>query len=176
MTHTQPSSEYRMSQPKWKFLANLGDESPLEHGGFFVYVDETGVYPPEAEVLILDDESDDPHYSVYRFAIERFTWLKGVLSDNKFHPDFPVWFAQPEKKKAERPQDTTYLSNVAATCGKTVKELVALFMSSDPTVRADGYRCVADYHGWENFDESPMKMRKRELRKRYKEKNGIEYR
>ena len=33
-----------MSQPKWEYVANLGDTSPLEYGGLFLYRDTTGVY------------------------------------------------------------------------------------------------------------------------------------
>jgi hypothetical protein len=41
------------NQPSWKVIANLGDATPLEYGGAFLKVDETGVYCPE---LIVWDE------------------------------------------------------------------------------------------------------------------------
>jgi hypothetical protein len=38
------------NQPVWKCIANLGDTTPLEYGGAFLLVDETGVYDPELTV------------------------------------------------------------------------------------------------------------------------------
>lgn len=164
-----------MSQPVWKFLTNLGDANPLEHGGYFVYLDETGVYPPEAEYLEVLYESNDPRYKVYRFSLDKCTYQNGILSDNKFHPELPAWFAAPEAKKAERPQDRTYLSNVASYCGWEVEALIESLCSDDPVARAEAYDCVGEFHGFENFDNYPLDMRKRELRKRYKKQNNCSY-
>lgn len=38
------------NQPSWKLLTNLGDVTPLEYGGAFLLVDETGVYDSELVV------------------------------------------------------------------------------------------------------------------------------
>ena len=35
------------NQPKWKCIGHIGDVDPIAYGGGFVYVDETGIYPPE---------------------------------------------------------------------------------------------------------------------------------
>lgn len=166
-----------MSQPKWKFVANLGDASPLEHGGFFVYEDEIGVVDAEAEVLVLDDESDDPHYTAYRFTLEPCTFIDGVLSDNKFHPDYPVWFASKDAEhKARHGYDQwTRFCEIAESVEKTPEELAAAFCDPDPRVRAFAYQLIADYHGYDEFDQYPLKLRKREARKRYAEKNGETY-
>ena len=63
------------NQPDWKLIANLGDENPLEHDGFFIYKDKTGVYEEEGEYIIVDNEwvSDDDKltYTVYRIILER---------------------------------------------------------------------------------------------------------
>ena len=42
-------------QPKWKLIAQLGDVNPIDYGGYFIYEDETGVYPPEGEKLLIID-------------------------------------------------------------------------------------------------------------------------
>ncbi len=168
-----------MSQPIWKFVANLGDKHPLEYGGLFVYEDTTGVYPPEAELLELQDESDDPHYLAYRFVLDECFWtnVQGVmvLSDNKFHKDKPAWFAKPEIERAARPQDTTYLKSLADTFGLEVEDLVKMFTSPNSVERACGWRLVGEYHGMRNLDDYPLELRKREARKRYLEKNGEKY-
>ena len=152
-------------QPKWKFIANLGDVNPLDHGGYFVFEDESGVYPPEAELLEAP-EDDGGEYVVYRFALEPCTFIDGVLSDNRFHPDFPAWFAKPEAQRADRPQDTTYLSNVARCSGTTLEELVALFTSTDPCKRAIAWREIGMYHGFENLDSYPLKLSRAEAKAR----------
>ena len=153
-------------------MTNLGDASPLEHGGYFVYEDETGVYAPEAELLLEpsdDFDIDDPkaRWTVYRFSLDRCTYENGVLSENKFHPDFAAWFAKLESERAERPQDTTYLKNVADCNGMEVEEMIRLFISDSPVERAHGYRAVGEYHGFDNLDSYPNTYTKAEIEARY---------
>lgn len=165
------------NQPVYKFLANLGDAGPLEYGGYFIYEDSTGVYSAQATLLETYDETveiinrcskcediESPctkhagltYAMEYHFDLDRCTWINGILSDNKFHPDFPVWFASPETEQQTRPQDTTYLSKVAESIGMDLDELRMLFCSDNPVERAQAYRAVADYHGIENFDSYPL--------------------
>ena len=144
-------------QPVWELVANLGDVDFLDYGGYFVFRDTTGVYSAEAEYLELDDEtSDTSTYTVYRFSLDRCTLTDGILSDNPFHPLHSAWFAKPENEKTDRPQDTTYLSNVCAYVGLTVDELRAMLCSPNELDRAHAYREIALYHGWENFDSYPL--------------------
>lgn len=152
-------------QPTWKLIANLGDVNPVDYGGYFVYVDETGVYPPEAELLVSPDDDDSGEgWTVYRFTLDRCTFVDGVLSDNLFHPEMSAWFAMPESNRASRPQDTTYLSNV----DQDVESLIADFCSDDPLNRAQAYRAIGDYHGFENLDSYPLHFASRdEVEARY---------
>jgi hypothetical protein len=158
-----------MSQPQWKFLANLGDRSPLDHGGYFIFTDETGVYEAEAELLMCPWDCGGRKYLVYRFALERCTWTNGVLSDNKYHPDQSAWFATPEPERENRPQDTTYLSRLVSYATWTMEELVAAFCSDDPKERARAYQTVGEYHGWQNLDSYPLELTIDECRERYKD-------
>jgi hypothetical protein len=153
------------NQPKWKLLANLGDVNPIEYGGYFVYVDETGAYPPEAEWLEADE---DGTWTVYRFILDRCTHVNGILSNNPYHPDHPVWFAKPESERAARPQDNTYLKDAADCCGTDPDELAKLFCSADPLERAEAYRVVGLYHGFANLDQYPLQFTSRkEVSARY---------
>jgi len=164
--------EMTMSQPQWKFVAQLGDVDPIEHGGYFIFVDETGVYAPEAELLEVIEEGDEISWEVRRFILEPCTYIDGILSDNKFHPQYPAWFATPEPEKAKRPQDTTYLSNIASCQGLAVEELIKQFCSTDPIQRAWAYRAVGEYHGFANLDEYPLVFtdeQRSEVEERYKE-------
>lgn len=170
-----------MTQPVWKTIANLGDADPVDHGGYFVMVDETGVYPPEVEVLVEPCEEwlqndgtetdcipkDEGQWTVYRFILEPCTFADGILSDNPYHPASAAWFAKPESKRAERPQDTTYLANLCRCCGISEKELISYFCSDDPIQRALAWRNVGMYHGWYELDQYPLTLSREEVCKRY---------
>ena len=157
-----------MSQPAWECIAQLGDKNPVDHGGYWILRDTTGVYTEEAELLVVP-EDDDGDYMIYRFILERCTYVNGVLSDNKFHPDKSAWWAKTEEERKSRPQDSTYLKNVADFIGMDVEELADHFCSEDALKRAVAYRAVGDYHGFNNLDDYPLTMKRREVKARYKE-------
>jgi hypothetical protein len=127
-------------QPSWKFLANLGDANPAEEGGVFVYQDETGVYPPEAEVL-------EPHrrgrWKIYRVVLDKCTFIDGVLSDNKFHTDKPAWFADK-------------VDGVINTCD--CPKIIEWLCGDDVVDRARAYQSLWEYFGLENFDGYPLTL------------------
>ena len=154
-----------MSQPSWKLVANLGDVNPLDYGGYFVFVDETGVYPPEAELLVIND---DCQILAYRFVLKPCTFIDGVLSDNRFHPDHCAWFATTAAKMAARPQDGKGLADIAAFTGIEESELVGMLCSEDPIELALAYRAIGEYHGFDNLDSYPLEMSHAEARARYK--------
>ncbi len=142
-------------QPEWKLLANLGDKHPIDHGGYFIYTDETGVYPPEAEMLISPDSDDGGQWIAYRFILEPCTCIDGILSDNKFHPDKPAWFAKD-------------LELVANCHGMALDELLLAFVSDDIRERAMAWQAIGEYHGYENLDSYPLTFKDRaEVEARY---------
>ena len=156
-------------QPQWKFIAQLGDVNPIDHGGQFLFIDETGVYDPELEVLELiegdtedeynDDEElvqeGDMKWEVHRFPLERCTFRNGILSDNEFHPDLPAWFADK-------------IESVASFVGSSAEELIEYLCGEDVKLRAIAYKAIADYHGINNFDDYPITFdNRRELEERY---------
>ncbi len=145
------------NQPVWKYIANLGDATPLEYGGLFVYVDTTGVYPPEAELLIEpegDIDSPKARWEVRRFILENCTYQNGILSDNQFHPDYPVWFSKD-------------IDSLAPFIGMSQDELIALFVSADPCERAHAWRAIGDYFGFDNLDDYPNRYTREEIEARY---------
>jgi hypothetical protein len=135
-----------MSQPTWRLLDVLGDVNPIDHDGMLVYEDTTGVYPPEAVVivaLIKDYEQDPDRWIVYRFPLERCTYVNGVLSDNEFHPESPAWFADS-------------IPSVADCFGLEAEELIEELCSDHLVERAAAYQAIGDYHGYENLDHDPI--------------------
>lgn len=143
-----------MSQPKWECIANLGDVNPIDHGGKFVLVDRTGVYPPEMEVLEPLEFSEPDTWQVWRFAMDRCTYVNGVLSDNPYHPGSAAWFADD-------------IAGVAETFGVEPGELIGQLCSADPRERAEGYYCLFGYYSADNFDSYPLELDEDEVRERY---------
>jgi len=156
-----------MSQPEWEFVSNIGDANPIDYGGCFVFVDKTGVYAPEIEILVEPCEGDDEIWRVYRAVMEPCTWIDGVLSDNRFHPDKPAWFAKTEKERESRPQDSTYFKDLAEYLGQSVDELARWFCSGSVLKRAFVWKAVGEYHGLENLDSYPLRLTREEVEERY---------
>ena len=152
-------------QPEWKFIANLGDASPLDYGGYFVYRDKTGVYEEEAELLIVDNEEDENStYTIYRVMLERSKLVDGYLVPFKYDRSWPhplerydEWFHKD-------------LEDVASNIGATKEELERAFASANPLERAHAYRAVGDYHGWDNLDSYPLTgLTRKDVEERYRE-------
>lgn len=138
-------------QPKWKLVAQLGDVNWIDEGGLFVYEDATGVYPPEIEMLrsAVADDGVTGRWISYRAVLEPCTLQNGVLSDNRFHPDKPAWFAD-------------RLAGVASYIGQPLDELVLWFLSPEVVLRARAWESIGDYFGWENLDSQPWRSQNRE--------------
>ena len=141
-------------QPEWECIANLGDANPIDHGGKFVLVDKTGQYPPEMEVLEPLEPCGVEIWQVWRFVMDRCTYADGVLSDNKFHPDKPAWFADD-------------IGSIAETFGVDRDELVKQLCSNDARELAEGYYCLFGYYSPDNFDSYPMDLNRKEAAERY---------
>ncbi len=163
-------------QPVWKFIANLGDASPVDYGGYFIFKDETGVYTEEAELLESPDGDDSPiGWEIYRFVLDKCTYGTidpvslefvpqtqvvpgGILSDNKFHPEHAAWWAgAPDRWNPEG-----RLKSLAESCGYSEQDLIEMFCSDDPIERARAYREVGEYYGFDNLDSYPLRFHLRE--------------
>jgi hypothetical protein len=149
------------NQPKWKFVANLGDLNPLDHGGYLVYRDRTGVYPPEAVRIEprdhdgVSDRERDRSWYVTRFVLEPCTYQDGVLSDNPYHPDRPAWFAKD-------------LHAIAASFGSCDRAaLIEGLTSDDPVARARAYEAIGLYFGFHEFADADIITGRVEMRRRY---------
>lgn len=174
-------------QPEWKLIAQLGDENPVDHGGYFIYEDTTGVYDPEGEILLSPDDDDAPEgWTVYRFSLDR---LKIVEEHTEAEPNVSRFYLVPFKYNENRDKWGTRewphpissydewfhkdLRGVASCCGYDLIELRQMFCSEDPRVRARAYQAVGDYHGFENLDSYPLHFKKRaEVEQRYEGKGG----
>ena len=151
-----------MSQPDWELVAQLGDTHPIEHGGLFVFVDKTGVYAPEAEHWQEPEdhvELEDGTWEVHRFILENCTYIDGILSDNKYHPQHPAWFAKD-------------LPTLASGMGLTVDEFAAWFTSNNPVERAWAWLEVGQYWGYDNLDNYPDRYNHDEIKARVKMHNS----
>ena len=146
-------------QPNWKLIANLGDVNPIDHGGYFVYQDTTGVYTEEAEKVFVYEDS----WQVYRFHLDRLKMVQGYLVPLRYSPDWPEplfrydeWFHKD-------------LASVALHTGQSVQALRTDFCSENALDRARAYEAIGDYHGYENLDGYPLTFTNRkEIEARYK--------
>ncbi len=176
--------------PNWECVAQLGDKNPFEHGGYYVFVDRNGVEEAQVEVLEVPDEEmleeEEPPeeeqdelwdhdenvvgHDIYRFDIPRCTYTDGILSDNQFHPYSSAWFAN--ERDERNPGSSSGIEHVARTCGMDPEELIEWFCSEDPVQRAEAYRAVGQYHGFNQLDSDPLlNLTLADLKERYK---GIE--
>ena len=146
------------TQPDWELLANIGDCNPIDHGGAFIFRDKRGNYPPEMEVLLEDGENEygEPtHWTVHRFILDKCIWQDGVLSDNPYHPECAVWFAN----------DLDRVSRFADFPGDSLRRYLC---SDDLIERAQAYRVLYQYYGLHEFDSYPLAFTDREeVEKRY---------
>lgn len=143
-----------MSQPKYVYVANLGDKNPLENLRL-LYVDAAGVYPP---LLIYGQECGE-RITVARVECDRCTMLSvnpETLSDNPFHANVPAWFA-------------SSIAGVAEFCGMTCHNFAAALCGMDVRERAEAYASMVAYFGIEEFDSSPETMIPEDVEKLYPE-------
>lgn len=158
-----------MSQPKWKFVKNFGDVNAIDHGGLFLYIDETGVYPPELERLERISDDDDSSFEIHRVMLNRCKVVEsdeGVLYLVPFDydaatyphplPQYQEWFAED-------------LGSVAKTMDVKVQDLRDELCSDNPDRLASAYRCIYDHHGWANGDDYPLTLNLDEVKNRYTE-------
>jgi len=161
-----------MSQPKWEYLANLGDVDFIEHGGVLVYQDTTGVYQPEMEIVIPPEEWEKKReWTVHRVMLEKCYLTDGILSDNKFHLNHPVWWWHKDAEHKQRHGYDQYhnFCSIAEGINITPEAFEQMFCSDDVVERARGYRELGEYHGWANFDDYPITFSGRDIRRRYQD-------
>lgn len=165
-------------QPVWKFLANLGDRNPLEHGGYFVYEDETGVYPAEAEIL---EEAVSGKYRIYRFILDRLKLVAGYLVPWEFQstwgkrspipgvldwiPDRNLLAEHAARYDAWFHKD---LAKIAESADTSLEALEQAFTSENPIERAQAYRELGQYYGWHELDNDPVLLTRAEVKKQFR--------
>ncbi len=139
-------------------VGRVGDVNPIDYSGGFIYIDETGVYPPEVEYIDAPNEYSGEPWKIYRFILEPCTYTNGVLSDNKYHPDKPAWFA-------------AKIESVAAYEGASDEDgIIQALTGTDVSEKALAWMAIGEYFGFENLDSYPLVFTdESELRKRYAE-------
>jgi hypothetical protein len=137
-------------QPAWTYAGNLGDATPLDHGGAFLLIDATGVYAPELEIYDADSREVS---RVCLDPVHECPDLPGSYGDNPHHPNKPAWWDK-------------NLQSIADTCGMEKAELAAMLCSDDATERAEGYLALIAHHGVFEFDQYPLKVTRSEAAER----------
>jgi hypothetical protein len=156
------SFAFRLMQPSFHCIANIGDATPLLHGGAFVMVDKRGCYSPE--LLILEPSGSDRYgdptkWTRYSVTCDRLTAIKNAngvyaaLSDNRYRVDHPAWFATPG-----------YLDCLTSFTGETVEDVIKRAASSDPVSLASFYKELFDYYGAAEFQTEPCELDRKEAK------------
>ena len=125
-------------------LDGCAPQDVLDYGAFLVYETEKDGSRPQAEVIETNSEDGNrptTKWTVYRFDLDRCTFVDGVLSDNPYHPDSSVWWD---------------VDSLASFTGIGREELITAFCSADPVQRAWAYKTVVDYHGVYELDQDPI--------------------
>jgi len=153
-------------QPEWQCIANLGDASPIEHGGCFVMIDTTKVYPAEMEVWIPSVDDDGTKGTAYRIILDQLVYIRGenLLINARIYKD---WLAGEELPHPIPHYNEWFASRAVAVNVQTY------LSSDDPVDRAVGYRELCEYTGYYTFDQYPLKFTEEEARERYIACNAI---
>lgn len=135
-----------MTQPVWKLVYST-DYSAL-------YIDETGVYPPELQIAQeIDDAPSAERFQVYRFPLER-CWQVTLDDGSTFLTD-----TDPDSESltgvAHKPWFSDSLGDVARFVGSSTDDLVAALCCDDPATLACVYEAIGGYHGYDNLDSYP---------------------
>jgi hypothetical protein len=119
-------------------VTSIGDRDPIAYGGAFVYVDETGVYPPEMTVFEpayeeeWDNDGENSILRIYRIILEpnvKNEWWYEKLADVSQWSGLPVEYYH-EMLEGE------------GSIG----------------IKAMAYNDLIEYFGFENFDFYPEEM------------------
>lgn len=168
------------NQPIWKYAGHVGDVDPLSYGGGFVYVDETGVYPPELTYFepATDDEwqtyrdndkQDEIPITVYRIVLDR-PRFKTLTEEGKRHSFRTKELPANERGKTWYWYDEWFvkdLASVAATCGTTKFAMLRDLFSKDACERAFAYETLIQHFGPNEFDSYPLTLTEKEAREQY---------
>ena len=146
-----------MTQPIWKCITAADD--------FAVFTDNTGVYTPEMEVVVGDEDSGG-HIELYRFELVKLA----LCCDRDTCPKTHVVSVR-LKKRTDLPYEIhTYkewfsdsIARVADHCGIRAVELRADLGSKDLQRRAIAYQSLGKYHGYAAFDHYPKRLSRRSL-------------
>ena len=131
-------------QPEWKCIASLGDENPLE-SGYFVFVDQTGIYDPELEVWVRQGSN---HWERSRVILEPIYFSKNGLacrSEREYRPNdpYPEWWSDK-------------VGDLATFTGDSDLTVIGDLCSDDPIKRAWGFIGLIIYLGVFEFDQYPV--------------------
>ncbi len=151
-----------MSQPIWSKVYSTDTEA--------LFVDTTGVYPPELEHAdeLESEDGEDSTWYLYRFPLDRCKVVHGEVSGKGYlvpytydaatypHPlpQYEEWFAKD-------------LAGVASYVGSTRDDLVSALCCEDPATRAEAYSAIGSYHGFLNLDGYPLTLTEAEFDKRW---------
>lgn len=146
-----PRSGHPRRKVRIKILGNLGDAHPFDYGGFIVYeLHDRGKRYLGAEFWhepldprnIPEGAEEEPEYTVYAFSIE---------------------------ENVKRDLDWVDWRRIAEFAGLPQEEIDRMSTSEDPLERAELYRTVGDYYGFQELHSRPLHFTREEMEARWHE-------
>lgn len=133
-----------MTQPVWQYVH---DSHVSDDGGGFVYIDTTGAYAPELEILETNYDGDG--WLAYRVVLEQFQLVGDCIVPTGYDPSWP------EPVHSYEPFWAEVLPAIEQCYGQAIK---AALLGADVRERAWAYECLADYCGADLFDHEPARI------------------
>ena len=141
-----------MSQPEWQLLSSTDCTA--------LYVDTTGVYPPELAVADEVDHDDEDIEAtaaiVHRFPLERCWVVDREEASLLVSADPHRAHELPHPVSSYVPWFVSSLRQVAESAGTAPKDLSDALCSDDPIELAMAYEAIGGYCGYDNFDAEPQ--------------------
>lgn len=155
---------------KVKYLGNLGDVNPIEHGGYFIYQTTRDNGEIEYHAEKLDSPEEDilgATWRVYRFTLDRQKLVRLESMDRPYLVPYSWNDTYPHYISKYEEWFVKSLGEVASYVGSTKKGLELVLTSDDPLQLAWAYQCIGDFHGWANLNADCFLLTKKEVKQRY---------
>jgi hypothetical protein len=133
-------------QPKWKIVGHVGDVDPISYGGGFVFIDETGIYPPE--LAWFEPATDEEwHEKGEESKLEYFRVVLEKDSSREW------WYSR--------------LNEITSFLGVSLEELQTAAKSENPLTLAQLYSSLIAFYGAEEFDSYPVTLTEKEANEKF---------
>ena len=165
-----------------KFLINLGDASPMQHGGFFVFRDGDREYvealqEPDDDAMKAagwDEDNDKLRWEVVTIEIPRMQLVFPDETGDTEEIRRRTYLDIELRDKHGNLADASFhdaLEGTASTCGQWIMRYLHEICSDDPALRARVYQDIFDCYS-SVLDTDRQELTRAEVKRRYRHYKG----